>query len=249
MGEDICGTGTSNEELCARWHQLGAFYPFSRVFSSKNADHQDPGALGNLVIESARKSFHMKYQLNNYLYTLLYEASTYGLPVVRSLMMVFPKDESVSAIDTQFMWGNALMIIPVLEEGATHVTAYFPKSLWYDAFSFKQILNSNGVRVRMNAPTHTPYLAVRGGSILMMQDPGLTLEKTLQNAFHIVIFLDENQEAIGNSYWKNRNVVLRVVSILKVNCDLKENFRKLTYLFHFRLCRVNPLLLSPAVWK
>lgn len=71
---DICGfIGDTNEELCARWQLLGAFYPFSRNHNALGNVDQDPGIFGERVANLTRNSLHVRYRFLPYLYTLFYQ--------------------------------------------------------------------------------------------------------------------------------------------------------------------------------
>lgn len=39
------------------------------------------------------------------------------------------------SVDTQFLWGPALLISPVLAEGQTSLEAYLPSDIWYDFYT------------------------------------------------------------------------------------------------------------------
>lgn len=64
---------------------------------------------------SSRKALLVRYSLLPYLYTLFWEAHVNGETVARPIFIEFPEDKATYAIDDQFLWGPALMILPVLE--------------------------------------------------------------------------------------------------------------------------------------
>ena len=63
VGADICGfIDPTTEELCARWHQTGAFYPFSRNHNTIGTPDQDPGMWPS-VAAIAKASLEVSKQL------------------------------------------------------------------------------------------------------------------------------------------------------------------------------------------
>ena len=78
VGSDICGfEGNTNEILCARWAQLGSFYPFARNHNHEHSIDQEFHKLGPTVLETAKQAFKMRYSILKYYYSLFILAVNY----------------------------------------------------------------------------------------------------------------------------------------------------------------------------
>lgn len=189
-GSDICGFfGEATEELCLRWSQLGAFYPYSRNHNDYDSKQdQDPAAWPMLTANRIKKVLLLRYKFLPYLYTLFYHAHTEGQPVARPLFFAFPEDLTSRIIDDQFLWGDNLMIAPILEPNSTTRYAYFPNGKWYDLDSFENIGNSSLSRnITIDSVNREMCLFLRSGTIVPFQTAATTTFETRRNNFGLYV--------------------------------------------------------------
>ncbi|XP_063403845.1 maltase-glucoamylase-like [Mytilus trossulus] len=205
IGADICGFfGNTEPQLCKRWMQLGAFYPFSRNHNGIGNIPQDPGVFGEEVANASRIALEDRYWLLPYLYTLFHRAHVDGHTVARPVHHEFPNDSKALSIDEQFLWGSSLLISPILYENQTELSYYYPAGRWYDLHTGWYTDGPTPVKMPVGPDTNI-QLDVRGGSILPMQEPARNTTYSRKNPLHISVALDNDDDkggqAEGELFW------------------------------------------------
>ncbi|XP_071742785.1 LOW QUALITY PROTEIN: sucrase-isomaltase, intestinal [Lepeophtheirus salmonis] len=200
VGADICGfLENTTPELCIRWYQTGAFYPFARNHNSINTIDQDPGLFGVDAIDKIRTALRYRYNFLPFLYTLFYHHYMHGSTVVRAMWNNFPQDMVCRNLDQQFMWGSSLLIAPVTNEGDVTKDLYLPNnSRWYDVSNY---LNCTGKMITIDAPIDKIPIYFRGGHIFPLQKDAMDTTKARKNPFTLEVALDINKEAHGDLFF------------------------------------------------
>ncbi|KAJ5661779.1 uncharacterized protein N7477_009395 [Penicillium maclennaniae] len=204
FGVDTCGfNDNTDEELCNRWMQLSAFFPFYRNHNTLGAISQEPYQWES-VIDSSKTAMKIRYAILPYFYTLFHLAHTTGSTVMRALAWEFPHDPSLAAVDTQFLLGPSIMVVPVLEPQVDTVKGVFPGvkqgEIWYDWYTQTAVDAKPGVNTTIPAPLgHIPVF-VRGGSVLPMQEPALTTRDARNTPWSLLTSLNGNGTASGQLY-------------------------------------------------
>ena len=150
-------------ELFVRWFQWGAFQPVMRAHGERM--HNEVWSYGTQAEVILEKYLRLRYQLMPYIYSLGYDSYLTGAPFTRALFMDFPNDPKVANIPDEYMFGPAILVAPVTDQGATSRSVYLPAGCdWYNYWTNERI--KGGQTITAAAPIDTIPLFVRAGSII-----------------------------------------------------------------------------------
>lgn len=173
---DIGGFGGGNpddpkfRELFIRWFQFGTFCPVMRLHGdrlptkelySENGTREMHTGGGNEVWSYGEevypilvKFIEIRELMREYTRHLMEEAHEKGTPIIRPLFYEFPLDKRAWDLFTQYMYGEDILVAPIIEENAVSRDVYLPAGVnWTLASS--GILYEGGQSYRIEAPLDT----------------------------------------------------------------------------------------------
>jgi alpha-glucosidase len=165
IGGDIPGFMQSpSAELAARWTQYGALTPFCRYHSERSEPDKYPWSFGPGTEKLARTALALRYRLLPYIYSAFVAASETGAPVQRPLVFDFQNDRQAWENDDEYLFGEALLVAPVMAAGCTARHVYLPPGTWVDFYTGER--HMGGAVITASAPAERIPLFARGGYVI-----------------------------------------------------------------------------------
>ena len=123
--------GTPSDENYARWMQFSALTPIFRVHGGLGEARQ-PWLYGDKAEKAAAEAVRLRYKLIPYVYSYERKAYDTGVGLVKPLIFDYPYDKNIENYVEAWMFGDYILVSPVMEEGAESTRIYLPKGKWID---------------------------------------------------------------------------------------------------------------------
>ncbi|MGO8998530.1 MAG: TIM-barrel domain-containing protein [Polyangiaceae bacterium] len=174
-GSDISGydylyNPPPDKELYLRWTEVGAF-------SADMHDENDGTGTGpsserwqiwddQESTDTYRKYAIIKTRMLPYVRIAVREARVSGAPVMRHMYLTNPTDPRVYQMQDQYLYGDSLLVAPVVTRGLTSRPVYLPEPQYFDYWTGARVVGGGDVIAL--APLDTVPVFARVGAIVPM---------------------------------------------------------------------------------
>jgi alpha-D-xyloside xylohydrolase len=169
---NTANTDPGYQEFYCRWFQFATFNPMMRAHGTGSPrEIYQFGERGYWAFDVQEKFLNLRYSLLPYIYSTAWRTTNEGYSFLRHMSMEAPADSNTYGLDDQFMFGQAFLVAPILEDGAgesrtVRREVYLPAGTWVDFWTGEAV--SGGRRVTKAAPIDIIPVYVKAGSIVPM---------------------------------------------------------------------------------
>lgn len=159
-----------NPELYARWMQFAVMTPVARLHGNYNQQRQ-PWYYGKTAEEVSKSAIHLRYSLIPYMYAYERQAFESGVGMVRPLVFDYPNDSNVSNYTDAWMFGDYLLVSPVVGKEQKSKQIYLPEGVWTDYFRGQTYTGGQTITYSINDETWTDMpIFIKQGAIIPSQE-------------------------------------------------------------------------------
>ena len=185
--------GQKDPELYTRWLQFAAFTPVFRPHGSAMEDNEHVPTIESEPVfypepykSIVRKYIQLRYHLLPYNYTLGYQQAKEGSPLTRPMFYKDDTDPNLFLAEDQYMWGDNILVAPVLQKGTTERKLYLPKGYWYKYMGNAKV--KGGQWINELVTIENIPLFVKAGSFIPSAAPMLNTESYRSDSLMVTYY-------------------------------------------------------------
>ncbi|REG89786.1 glycoside hydrolase family 31 protein [Winogradskyella sediminis] len=195
MHSDLGGFAGANldDELYVRWLQYGVFNPIFRPHAQEDVP-SEPVFRSEKAKSLAKEAIELRYRLLPYNYNLVYENNQFGKPLMRPLFFEESDNPELFNYSKTYLWGNDILVSPVLEAGKKEQEVYFPKNnVWFDFYTHEKIEGGQTKTVQLKENSIPTY--VRAGAFIPIAELVQTTIDYKDTYYQVHYYYDESVTA------------------------------------------------------
>lgn len=198
--------GARDDELSARWAQLGIFSPILRLHSSNNEFMgKEPWAFPAEARQAIDEALRFRHRLVPYLHTMNHRAAACGVPLVLPMYYLAPGREEAYTVPNQFAFGSELVVAPITSRRDPvtlrgSVRTWLPPGTWVDIFT-DVVYEGDRELVMHRGPGSVPALLRAGGILPLAAGTGaeLTTDNPGQIELIVAVGADGHLELVEDN--------------------------------------------------
>lgn len=185
--------GYKDDEMMARWTQLGIYSPIMRLHSScSEFNGKEPWRFKKETEVVMGEALRQRHKMLPYLYTMNYRNYQEGMPLIMPMYYEYPEKEEAYQVKNQYFFGSEMIVAPITTKrieglNVAKVTVWLPEGIWYD-LDTGMVYDGDRTLDMYRTLKSIPVLAKAGGILPFTEEISATQVGRNPDSLHIKIF-------------------------------------------------------------